>query len=156
MYSAFLARIDPTTGAALKATWLTGREDQDGTGRLAGGSAYAIAADASGQVYAAGTVYGYMANRAQLSIEGVPVGAWTGGDGFALVLGSDMSQRRVWTTWTKTAEASFYAIAVRGGLAAVAGAMPFSGLGGDLITVHPIQATSAGSIDAFFSVFPTP
>jgi len=156
VYSAFLARIDPTTGDAVKATWLTGREDPDGGGRVGGGTAYAITADAKGQIYAAGVAYDYMANRAALQIEGTPVGFWFGGDGFALVLSSDMTERRVWTTWTNTGEASFYAIAMNGSLAAVVGASPFTGANGDLITVHAVQPKAAGGADAFLSVFPTP
>jgi len=154
--SAFIGWLHAGSGATIAGTWLTGRENADGTGRVAGAAVFGITTDAFGQIYAAGTVGGYMPGRSQLSVDGTPVGVSTSGDddGFVVMLDdpAHVADIRFWVTWTKTVAAPLWSIALHDGLVATLGTTLHSE--GQLITVHPIQAARSGGGDAFLSVFP--
>ena len=163
---AFLARFDlcyntcivpgldgsapsPGTKPILRATWLTGRANPDGTGAATGAQPTAIGADANGNLYVGGELAGYIANEQTLQIGGTPV---EGRNGFVAVVSGDMTLRKLWTL-PAAGSAPLTGLAVGGGGAAVVGVV--EGDGGAAL-VAPIQSVGSGMGDGWVMVFPGP
>lgn len=148
----YYARLNPATGEILKGQFALARlsKDQGNTIRPK-----AITADEDGNVYIGG-ISGYnMANRNALSISGQPLGAYSGGDCFLLIVSPDFNTRKTWTSWTAqgatTSSGTIYGVSAAAGTAAVV-----ITTSGQLVTQNPIQSQLGGDNDAFYSVFPIP
>ncbi len=148
----YYARLNPATGEILKGQFALARlsKDQGNTIRPK-----AITADEDGNVYIGG-ISGYnIANRNALSISGQPLGPYSGGDCFLLIVSPDFNTRKIWTSWTAqgstTNSGTIFGVTATAGTAAVVMTTP-----GQLVTQNPIQGELAGDNDAFYSVFPIP
>lgn len=90
---AYYARLDPATGAMLRGQFLLSRLS-NGNGNSVGVDALALAAD--GALVLGGQAFASLAQRAALSVAGQPIGAYSGGDPYLLVVPADFASRRYW------------------------------------------------------------
>jgi hypothetical protein len=163
----YYARLDPVTGALVRGQYLLSRLS-NGNGNSVGLDALAVAAD--GALIAGGQAFASLANRAALTVAGQPIGAYSGGDPYLLVVPPDFASRRHWHPPTgESGRGLTRAVASRAGLSAmlvevnqgrmitVNPALPFSAL-----TFTPASATPGvwlgltGSPRLFASGFETP
>lgn len=144
----WFARFNPADGALeLAQSLLTRRSDDKGNSI----GASAITADADGTVYLAGSASAFIAERNQAKVAGVQVGTYSGSDAYALVISPDLTQRRLWVPFIGPAGGAgvAQAIAVRGGLVALAGTVT----DGSFVTFNPLQAAPGGGDDAYLAVW---
>ncbi len=115
----YIARIDPATGALRAGQMLLARIDSKGD-RGNTITPRAITADARGRVYVGGVSAYRIAGRDRLTMNGRRLADYAGGDAWVLVTSPDLRRRLLWTSWTDGGAGEVRALAVDGGVAAVA------------------------------------
>lgn len=89
----YYAQLDPASGAMLRGQFLLSRLS-NGNGNSVGVDALALASD--GALVVGGQAFASLANRATLTVAGQPIGAYSGGDPYLLVVPADFASRRYW------------------------------------------------------------
>lgn len=148
---AYFARINPATGTLDQGQiFLTRRSNGDGNSFAVN----AITADANGRVYIGGQAGASLPNRDELRINGTPVGAYSGFEGAVIAVSEDFQARELVGLWSggNPSGSSVNGVAVFGDIRA----MVSTNSGTNMITVNPLQSTSGGNQDAFFSVWQSP
>lgn len=92
-------RFNPATGELDRGQFLLTRLS-DGKSNSIG--IRAITADTNGMVYLGGEAYASIENRNNLKVGGISVGAYSGGEPFALVVSPDLTNRLFWTSFAAT------------------------------------------------------
>lgn len=152
----WFGRYNPIDGSLLKGSSLLTRLS-DGKGNSI--APFAISADTDGGVYLAGSTACCLPDRDKLTIGGVGVGTYEGGEGFIAVFSPDLKTRQRWTPLAGPAPASAggspaVGIAVRNGnVAATLAFAPKSGANRNLITKNALQPTQAGDKDGYIVVW---
>ncbi|MEQ9235057.1 DUF4347 domain-containing protein [Coleofasciculus sp. E2-BRE-01] len=148
---AYFARMNPATG--------TLDQSQIFLTRLSSGKGNsfainAITADANGRVYIGGQAGASLPDRNELRINGTPVGPYSGFEGAVIAVSEDFQQRELVGLWSggNPSGSEVNGVAVFGDIRA----MVSTNAGTNMITVNPLQGTSGGSQDAFFSVWQSP
>lgn len=141
----YVAKFNPGTGEQVKGSFILSRltSGRGNTVRFT-----AVTADEQGRVYVGGTTAAHLKDRVLQKINGMPIGTYSGGEGFVLLLSPDFGTRLKWTAFTKNGSSTGAAIAVRQGRAAFAGT---SGTDAVMMTVNPVQPAKGGLKDAFLA-----
>jgi hypothetical protein len=145
----YFARLAPATGDVLAGQILLTRLSTSKGNTI---EPRAIAADEMGSVYLGGFAAFAIANRDSLSINGLPIANYTGGDAWLMIATPDLKSRKLWTSFTNGGKGTTFGIAVKGAIAAVAvkaSAYPMT-IVDALQPLAPVSATSSG----YFSVLP--
>lgn len=114
---------------------------------------HAIMADEQGYVYLAGEAYASIAERDRRTVAGVPVGPYSGGEGFLLIVTPDLSERLIWTPFSGpegAGGAPVVSVSARGGVAALGITLDE----GALITHNALQPQPATLPDAYLVAWP--
>ena len=148
---AYFARLNPATG--------TLNQGQIFLTRLSSGkgnsfAVNAITADANGRVYIGGQAGASLPDRSELQINGMSVGPYSGFEGAVIAVSEDFQQRELVGLWSggSPSGSEVNGVAVFGDIRA----MVSTNSGTNMITVNPLQGTSGGNQDAFFSVWQSP
>jgi hypothetical protein len=149
---AYFARLNPGTGNLDQGQIFLTRRSSDGKGNSF--TVNAITADANGRVYIGGQAAALLPNRSQLRINGTTVGDYSGFEGAVIAVSEDFQQRELVGLWSggNPSGSEVNGVAVFGDIRA----MVSTNSGTNMITVNPLQGTSAGNQDAFFSVWQSP
>lgn len=110
-----------------------------------------ITADASGRVLVVGQANASIVNRNDQTINGTPIGAYSGLDNFVLQTSQDFGTREMMTTFTNGCRARFTEVVSKQGVSVAVGHSTESGCG--MITVSAIQGSSPGGTDGFLAVW---
>jgi hypothetical protein len=162
---AWLGRFDPASGALLQGQWLLTRLSDNGGNSI---SVKAIAADAEGRVFVAGDSACCIKDRSgtagaaqRLSVGGVAVGNYEGGEAFLLALSADLKTRLAWTVFAATGSSAggspAEALAVGDGKVVMGATLnPKAGGTRGLIGVRPVQGqvASPAASEGYFVVWP--
>jgi len=145
---AYFARLNPATGTLDQGQiFVTRRSNGEGNSFAIN----AITADTKGRVYIGGQAGASLPNRDELQINETPVGTYSGFEGAVIAVSEDFQARELVGLWSggDSSGSSVNGVAAFGDIRA----MVSTNSGTNLITVNPLQGTSAGSDDAFFSVW---
>lgn len=149
----YYARMNPSNGDILAGQFILTRL-RSGAGNTI--KPRAITADEVGNVYITGGAAASLDKRAsppQLSINGITIGAYSGGDAFLFIGAPDFKSRRIWIAFNgvnnTSLGATFNGVSVKGDSAAVLGTSS-----GVMITANSIQATPQAGTNMYYSVFP--
>ncbi len=148
---AYFARMNPATGILDQGQiFLTRRSNGEGNSFTVN----AITADANGRVYIGGQAAASLPDRDELQINGTPVGPYSGFEGAVIAVSEDFQDRELVGLWSggNPSGSEVNGVAVFGDIRA----MVSTNAGTNMITVNPLQGTSGGSQDAFFSVWQSP
>ncbi|MEQ8752846.1 MAG: DUF4347 domain-containing protein [Coleofasciculus sp. G1-WW12-02] len=149
---AYFARLNPATGTLDKGQIFLTRRSSDNAGNSF--AVNAITADAKGRVYIGGQAGAFLPDRSQLQINGTPVGDYSGFEGAVIAVSEDFQARELVGLWSggNPSGSEVNGVAVFGDIRA----MVSTNTGTNMITVNPLQGTSGGNRDAFFSVWQSP
>ncbi|MBD2579428.1 DUF4347 domain-containing protein [Oscillatoria sp. FACHB-1406] len=144
----YFARVNPGTGEVLKGQYVVNRLSS-GKGNSFGINA--ITASESGQVFIGGSSMASAPNRTELKVNGSAIGGYTASEGAVIAISADFTSRELVAVWTGTgtkAPSGVKGVAAANGIRAIA-----SAASGSMMTVNPLQASSAGGNDLYFSVW---
>ncbi len=112
----YFAKLDPANGQVLRGQILLARLDSTKGNTI---RPRAITADEQGRVYVAGVSAYAIADRANLSFNGVTTTTYAGGDPFVLVLSPDLRTRLLWFSAANGGKGEALGIATSRGLTAL-------------------------------------
>ena len=96
----FIAKMDIHNGNALYGEFQLTRENGNGKGNSL--NTHGIYVDKNGLIYLAQSGSCCIPNRANLTVNNVPVGNYAGGDGLLQIITNDMKNRLYWTPFSST------------------------------------------------------
>lgn len=151
----WFGRYDPATGALDRGSSLLTRLPNGKGNSIA---VRGITADEAGNLLLAGESACCAQNRDTMTVGGVAVGPYEGGEGFVAVLAPDLTVRRTWVAFSGPApqtggSSPATSIATRNGQAVTS--LIFAPTSTrSLVTTDALQAAPAGGSDGYFAIWP--
>ncbi len=112
-----------------------------------------IMANESGYIFVAGETYASIENRDQRKVAGTPVGPYSEGEAFLLIVGPNLQQRFIWTPFSGPGESAKKSpatgVSVRNGTAAIAITLN----NGSLITHEALQPEHSTLSEGYTAVW---